>query len=113
MHELAITESIFRIALREAQRSGAKRVLSIRLCLGDYSDIMPDYVEKYFSLVSEGSIASGARILARRERARVRCEDCGAEGSVEKGQTSCPVCASENIRMLSGTECLVESIEVE
>ena len=113
MHELAITESILRIALREAKKNGVERVLSIRLCLGDYSDVVPEYVEKYFALVSRGSIAEGAHISARRVPARICCDDCGAQSEVKKGSCCCPVCEGTRIHMLSGTECLVESIEAE
>ena len=113
MHELAITQSIMKIALKTARENGANSVKAINLCLGDYSDVVPEYVEKYFDLVSQGTIVCGARITARRERARIRCESCKAETAVEKGTNRCPKCGGENIKMLSGTECLVESIEVE
>lgn len=113
MHELAITRSIMEIALKTAKENGAKRIEAIHLCLGDYSDVVPEYVEKYFDLVSKDTIACGARITSRRERARVRCESCGCERAVEKGTNACPECGSDNIKLLSGTECLVESIEVE
>lgn len=113
MHELAITESIFRIALREAQKANAKQVLGIRLCLGDYSDIVPDYVEKYFSLVSKGSIAQRAKISSHRVPAVIRCRSCEGESRLQKGESCCPKCGSTDIELLSGTECFVESIEVE
>ena len=113
MHELAITQSIMRIALKTAQENGAKRIKTIRLQLGDYSDVMPEYVEKYFDLVSCDTIACGAHIEAYRQRARIRCEACGEESEVERGEARCPKCGAETIKMLSGTQCLVESIEVE
>lgn len=113
MHELAITKSILCIALREAQKANAKRVIGIRLCLGDYSDVVPDYVEKYFSLLSKGSIAQDARISSHRVPAVIRCKSCKGESRVQKGESCCPKCGSTDIKLLSGTECLVESIEVE
>ena len=113
MHELAITQSVMKIALKTAQENGAKRIKTIRLQLGDYSDVMPEYVEKYFDLVSRDTIACGAHIEAYRVRARIRCEACGAENEIERGRGRCPICGSDTIKMLSGTQCLVESIEVE
>ncbi len=113
MHELAITESILKTALREAAKNGAKRIVGINLCLGDYSDVMPDYVRKYFDLVSGESIAKGAYIRDRRVPARIICKTCGGETDMPKGKSRCPLCESEDIRMLSGTECIIESIEVE
>ena len=113
MHELALTQSICRAVLDAAQRGGAKRVLALRLCIGPYSDVVPAYVEKCFALVSRGSIAEGARIEVERKPARIRCADCGEESEAGRGVYACPRCQSPHIRLLSGTECLLDSIEVE
>ena len=113
MHELAITEAILKIALSEAEKHGAKRVLTIKLCLGAYSDVEIAYVQKYFPLAGKNSIAEGARIQTRRAPARIRCKSCERESLLQKGECRCPSCQSTAIELLSGMECFVESIEVE
>lgn len=113
MHELALTESIFRAALRAAQGGGAKRICAIRLRIGPYSDVVPAYVEKCFALLSRGSMAEGARIEVERAAARIRCAACKEESEAGRGVYVCPRCQSPRIRLLSGTECLLDSIEVE
>ncbi len=113
MHEMAITQSILRIALDAAQKNGAKRVLAINLRLGDFSDVVPAYVQAYFDIVSEGTMACGARITETRTPARVRCRDCGGESVIEKRHIQCPRCQSANLELLSGTEFTVESVEIE
>ena len=42
MHELAITESILRIAVQAAEEYQAKRVLEIRIKIGAYSGVVPN-----------------------------------------------------------------------
>ncbi|MDO5111358.1 MAG: hydrogenase maturation nickel metallochaperone HypA [Clostridia bacterium] len=113
MHEMAITQSILRIALDAAERNGAERVLAIHLKLGDFSDVVPAYVQAYFDIVSEGSIACGARITETRTPARVRCRTCGRESAIEKKSIQCPHCKSADLELLSGTEFTVESVEIE
>ncbi len=113
MHEMAITQSILRIALDAAEKNGAKRILAIHLRLGDFSDVLPSYVRAYFDIASEGTIARGARITETRTPATVRCRDCGTKSVIEKRNIQCPRCKSANLELLSGTEFTVESVEIE
>ena len=46
MHELAITESILRIAVQAAEEHQAKRVLEIRMKIGAYSGVVPQYIQE-------------------------------------------------------------------
>ena len=48
MHELAITEGIIKAAVPAAQNAGAKRILKIRLKIGELSGVFPEYIQEYF-----------------------------------------------------------------
>ena len=62
MHELAITEGILETAIPEAEKAGAKKILSIRLKIGQYSGIIDECVQYYFGEIAKGTIAEGAVI---------------------------------------------------
>ena len=113
MHELALTESILKIVVSEGKKSGASRVLSIKLKLGEYSDVIPHYITQYFGIVSRGSIAENASIVVERIPASVLCRSCGYEGAVDRKVIKCPKCGSDDLKMLSGREFYVDSIELE
>jgi len=113
MHEMAITKSILNIAISEADKHGASRVLSIKLKIGDFSDAIPQFIQEYYNLASRGTIAENARLVIDRIPAVVRCKDCGCEGAIDKHKIRCPKCGSGNINLVSGTEFLIESLEVE
>jgi len=113
MHELALTQSILDIALSEAEKHGASRVLSIRLKLGEFSGVVPQLIQEYFDIAGRGTPAEGARLVMDRVPVTVRCSACGAENTMDRFRYLCPSCGSDQIRMLTGREFYVDSLEVE
>ena len=82
MHELSITEHLLDQCIREARAQGASRIRTIRLCIGQLKGIVPDCIQIYLDMLSEGTIAEGARIEAEFPPVRVLCRDCGLEGEI-------------------------------
>jgi len=113
MHELAITESILRIALEAAKENQAKKVLEIRIRIGAYSGVVPQYIQEYFNIVSQGSIAEKARLSIETIPARVECAACGEITEVQRFRIKCGACGSTDVELLSGREYYVDSLEVE
>jgi hydrogenase nickel incorporation protein HypA/HybF len=114
MHELAVTESIMRIAVDQAARHGAQRRTAILLAVGELTGYVPASIQFYFDLLSQGTPAAGATLVLRRVPARVRCATCQAEFTPESGLLwLCPACDGLGGEVISGQELLVESIEVD
>ena len=57
MHELSITESILKIVLKHAQKSGIQKVMTIHLRIGKLSDLEDEWIQRYFDYLSKESIA--------------------------------------------------------
>jgi hydrogenase nickel incorporation protein HypA/HybF len=113
MHELAVTESILNISLEHAKKVQASRVTDINLTIGRLSSIVDDSVQFYWDLISEKTICEGAKLHFTRLAARLSCQDCGKEYTLESELTPCPQCGSNRIKVLSGDEFWVDSIQVE
>ena len=113
MHELAITEGILRAALPEAERHGAKRILEIRLKIGELSGVLPECIQYYFDIASQGTIAEHARLTVEKIPATIACSDCGYEGTVDRKKILCPGCGGMNYRLTGGKEYFVDSLEAE
>ncbi|MCD8334761.1 MAG: hydrogenase maturation nickel metallochaperone HypA [Clostridiales bacterium] len=113
MHELAITQSIMKIAQQAAQENGVRRVLEIRLKIGDYSGVVPQCVQDYFDIISKGTVAEGAALKLERLPILMRCQRCGWEGQVDKLHICCPQCGGTDLKLLQGREFYVDSLEVE
>lgn len=113
MHELSVTESILDIAKEYAQKSGATRVTSINLVIGQLSSIVDDSVQFYWDFVAENTICAGARLIITRIPAKLVCQDCQFEYEIEERLTPCPHCSSYNTKLISGEEFYLDSMEIE
>ena len=113
MHELSITEHLLEDCIREARRQNARKIRVIRLCIGQLKGIVPDCIQIYLDMLSEGTIAEGARIEAEFLPVRVLCRDCGKEGRITPHHLECPHCGSLKLKLLSGREFYIKSMEVD
>lgn len=113
MHELSIVESLLAVALENAERAEAKRILRIYVVVGDLSGVVDDSVNFYFSFLSEKTIAAGATIVFTHTPARLRCRACNAVFTAEKLDFRCPSCKDQQVDVIGGRELYVDKLEVE
>lgn len=113
MHELSITESILQTSIQEAEKQHAVKIRTIRLLLGQFSGIVPECIQMYLDLLSEGTIAEGAKVEATVLPLKVRCRDCGLESGITRSRIACPSCGSLRLQILSGREFMIDSLEVD
>ncbi len=113
MHELSITQSIFSIALEQAQAVQASKITKINLTIGELSGIVDECVQFYFDIISKDSIAAEASLSFHRPPTKLRCHNCATTFSPDNLNWACPNCQEQKIEIVSGRECYVESIEVE
>lgn len=113
MHELAITENILEIALRHAEEAKARRVKNLFMVLGQISTVVDDSVQFYWDIISQDTIAEGAKLHFRRIPLELHCLDCGHRYRPESGSFTCPGCASVQVQVVTGDEFFLEAIDVE
>ena len=113
MHELAITKSIIDLVEGEAKKQGFKKALEIRLRLGEFSGIVPEYIRDFFPLVAEGTVSEKAELFFETNPAKFLCFDCGFEGSADRKNACCAQCGSTALKMTAGREFYVDSLKVE
>lgn len=113
MHELAITKSIVDLVQRESEKQGFKKALEIRLRLGEFSGIVPEYITDFFPLVAEGTVSYEAKLIFETNPAKFLCLDCGYEGGADRKNACCIKCGSTRLKMTAGREFFVDSLKVE
>ena len=113
MHELALTESIINIAVDEAKKYNAGKVLEIKIKVGEMSGVIPELIQEYFNIASRGTIADSAKLTVEYVPVMVECLDCKNVSKIDKLHFKCPVCSSTNIKLKTGREFYVDSMEVE
>jgi hydrogenase nickel incorporation protein HypA/HybF len=110
VHELALSRAI--VATVDKHAAG-RRVSLVTLRVGRLRQVVPGTLEFYFEFVARGSVCEGARLELELVEARLHCNPCGAEWSIDRPAFRCPRCADGDVSVIGGSEFQVESIEVE
>ncbi len=113
MHELAITQSMLDLVLKQAGEAKAEKVGKINLVLGEMTGVVGRCVQFYFDFLSKGTPAEGAALDFKVIPTTARCRDCAKEFELGEFDWTCPHCQSNNMEIIGGKELFVESIEVE
>lgn len=113
MHELPITESILKIALKHAEKASANRITALHLVIGQLASIVDDSVQFYWDFVAKDTLAEGARLTFRRIPTELQCLDCLERYAPTGEILACPACGSTRIKILAGEEFFLEAIDVE
>ena len=113
MHEQSIVESILSLALENAEKANAVRILKINLVVGEYSGVLEEAVDFYFSFLSRDTIAAEASIIYRRVQAQLRCRQCDTIFNPENNKFRCPKCNEQQVDIIAGRELFIDSLEVE
>jgi len=113
MHEQSIVESILTLALQNAEKANASKIVSIHLVVGDYTGVEEDAVNFYLGFLSENTIAAGARIDYTHVPGQLRCRDCDVLFPLQKHDYHCPKCDGRRIEIVGGRELYIETMEVE
>jgi hydrogenase nickel incorporation protein HypA/HybF len=110
VHELAIAESVVRIACAHAD---GRRVTRVDLKVGHLRQVVPSALEFGFGLVATGTEVEGAELAMEVVPAAGRCRGCGADTPLPEFPFTCACCGGFDVEVLQGEELLVDSLEIE
>jgi hydrogenase nickel incorporation protein HypA/HybF len=113
MHELSVTESLLKIALKHAEKANAKRVTDLNIVIGDLASMVDDSIQFYWEIIAKGTIAEQAKLNFRRVPAQLQCMTCSETYHPSDRELACPKCNGINVKIITGEEFALESIDVE
>ena len=113
MHELSVTESLLKIALRHAEKANAKRVTDLNIVIGDLASMVDDSIQFYWEIIAKGTIAEQAKLNFRRVPAQLQCMTCFETYHPSDRELACPKCNGISVKIITGEEFALESIDVE
>ena len=112
MHEMALIESVVEIAQEEALKHGARRIVRLRLNIGELSSAEPDALTFCFDAVTQGTIAQGAELEICRVPGRGWCLNCATDIAMSQRFGTCPTCGSQQIQVIGGDDLKIKDMEV-
>ena len=119
MHELSFTRNILKAALTYAQKVNAVKVAGIYLRIGILRDMEPEWLKRYFGYISKDTPAENADIVIQVEPVVCRCEQCGHKFEIDVRALAdqvilCPKpnCRVHDYTLISGSEFIIQAIEV-
>jgi len=115
MHELPVIKLIMDICLKHAKKNDARKIITVDLKVGEMSDLEPEWMQKYFSYIAEGTIAEGCRLQIEVVPLVLRCDSCGHEFNAnirEVKAVKCPNCNSTKYKIESGQKYYIDHMEV-
>jgi hydrogenase nickel incorporation protein HypA/HybF len=110
VHELAIAESVVRIAERHAD---GRRVTKVYLKVGHLRQVVPSALAFGFELVAQETSVEGAELVLEEVPATGKCRACGSESRLESFPLQCKACGGFDLEIVAGEELYVESLEIE
>ncbi|HSR54234.1 MAG TPA: hydrogenase maturation nickel metallochaperone HypA [Acidobacteriota bacterium] len=114
MHELSIMQDLFRQLEGLANEHGARRVLSLEVEVGEFSNVVPELLQQAFLAFRQAEpLLSGASLHIRSLSLRLRCRGCGHEFSPPRLAFRCVRCGAGRVETLQGEELLLRNVELE
>ena len=77
MHEMAIAQSVFDIAFREANKHADAKIRKIKLSIGEFSGVVKDALDFAFEVLKKDTAAAGAEIEIEVVKLKAVCDECG------------------------------------
>ena len=115
MHEYSIVQGVLDAVIPAARQSGATKVLSVKLRVGDMTEVVQESLDFMWDLLCEerGPIMEGAALEVEMVMPRSACISCGHEFEHDRFHLRCPACGSASTMLLSGRELEIASIDVD
>lgn len=112
MHELSVCQALVQQLKAVSAANGGGAVALVKLRIGPLSGIEATLLRHAFPLASAGTIADGAELVIDAAVIVVQCSACGARSEAAPNRMLCGACDSYKVRMVSGDEMLLESVEL-
>ncbi len=113
MHEMSLMGGVFEVIEQTLSQHEVKRVLQVKLKVGELTNAEPDALLMAFEAFSKDTLCEGAELIVERVSLRGRCRNCQHEFTVKTMFFLCPNCHNTSIEVIQGEELLLESLEVE
>jgi len=111
VHEFSLAEEML-VMISDVIGSG-RRLERVNLVIGPLSGVSADSLRFCFTELAAMRGLGSPDLVVEEPPASLRCRSCGLSYEVHEFVEGCPACGSMERDILSGMECMLESIEVD
>ena len=113
MHEMSYVIRFVNLALQKALENGACGVRSLTVSVGEMTDIVPEYLHKYYPEAVKGTIMEGSQLKVETVPVKIRCIGCGEIYHPDRSNSyACPACGSREGRICAGRGMELKELEI-
>ena len=112
MHEYSIAQDLLAQCEGIARLNGAKSVELVIVKIGVLSGVEAHYLKQAFDVLKLGSICDKA-ILKLEEQELIYSCSCGVRAPLKEQVFRCHICDNKDIKIESGEELILQSLELE
>jgi len=119
MHELSIASAVVESVLGFVDTHSVKKVLAVRLAIGEFSHIEADQLRFCFTVITEQTPLKDSALEIQTVEAVVGCNRCSYRGRPKFWEDAlsvgpiptlqCPSCGA-TVEMIEGKDCAIKSI---
>lgn len=113
MHELSLCEGVLQVLESEASKQGFSQVKAVWLEIGDFSGVEPEAMLFSFDVVTNNSLAAGAKLNIINVPGSAWCMPCGKNVRVKQRFDACPDCGSYQLQVTGGEQMRIKELEVD
>jgi hydrogenase nickel incorporation protein HypA/HybF len=113
MHEMGVAAQIIQIAESAIPEDYDGPVTKINVRIGKMSSIVPESLKFCFEVSSEDTKLKGAEFVVEEVPVVFLCKECKKETEADGPQFSCQACGGNSIKIVSGKELEITSIEID
>jgi hydrogenase nickel incorporation protein HypA/HybF len=113
MHEMGIAMQIVEIATASIPTDIKNvRVAKVNLKVGKLTAVVPESLRFCFKIVSQDTALHDAELNIEEVPIAIKCSDCSNEWTISEPAFTCPKCNSGSVKVISGRELDINSIEI-
>lgn len=113
MHEVSLMEQTLEIAIDRARSQNSTQIHRLKMRIGELSGVVPEALNFAFDVVTQGTIAEGAKLEIETVPTVCYCSQCDREfHPVDAYIYECPDCGNLSFQIRSGREIELTSLEV-
>ena len=110
MHELGVVINIIKSVEVFAKKSGVTKIDTLVLQIGEFSAMVPRYVEDCYPAAVKGTLLQETKLVIEVLPGMVKCQKCQKDFQLFRYNKRCPDCSGERWELLSGKEFLIKEI---